>query len=500
MYCDHTSTRASDKQPAAGIQHRPLSQMASLHLDPQYLDSYSECGSSNSSFSYGLLTPTSTAEFSAATSRRQSIASEVRSCNESAFNRVPSFSSEDGTEPFETPPPYRLASGSGNFSPETQGCETRSSPLEVHHRRRGEVASTIVQPQFHDPFTSQAAYLGATATSALDVDIDGDSQLDGRSGLGSRFVPRQLMEWPAFFNSASEPDYGQAHWGRMTDDFGFDPSVRLDIGFVQSDLLSTPALIDFDLVNGTPTERDPLLTVAPQETFVSPSSSVAPSTPISQRSESAFQTPVVKSEVRISSTGEDEATSSYRPRLDDESPSKRKFEFQEREELLDALKHLPSRPSSRSSMKTRKSITRTQPAVLPCEVKRVTSSNKKHYCPVCDIKFDRPEHHKRHEDTKIHVAKCRERKKGLPKDSKAGTKKFKCRVPKCDSAFTRKDNEKPHYMKTHFYPEEERKQKRNDYVSPEEAAKLGLAHWDPRTEYGRSQLESSKPRRGGSKR
>ncbi|KAL8699367.1 MAG: hypothetical protein Q9201_006042 [Fulgogasparrea decipioides] len=463
--------------------------MARLTLDPQYRDSYSECSSSNSSFSYGLLTPTSTAEFSAATSRRQSIASDLQGCNDGAFDKLPNFSTEGATTPFKTSS-YCLASHSGNFSPGVQGYETTLSPLEIHRQRRVGVPAPFEQPQFLDPFTSQAAYFPSIAASGPDIAPQKHDHQDEAAAMSPMTVDGLPMDWASSFGGVFDQGYGQAELAGLAEAFDSNPSSRLDLSYVHPILLSAPTLVGFGTTSGTAAETDLPQTVAPQETFVCPGASFGSSTPLSPPTEPACQPPITKSQDRTCSPA---SPSSSLPA--EESPTRRRSGAFKCRVLLDASSHSPPGALSRSGKgrQERRSMRRVEIDGRAYDIPTASSSNKAHKCDICGMRFGRPEHRKRHVASEGHIKKERG-------DENVNAKRWPCRVKGCPAILTRRDNLKPHYQNTHFFEEwkdgkRQQGKKRRPWVSPEEALKLGKGHWDLRTEYGRAHANDPKARK-----
>ncbi|KAI4201118.1 MAG: hypothetical protein LQ350_003432 [Teloschistes chrysophthalmus] len=444
--------------------------MASLTTDTRYLDSYSECNSSNSSFSYGLLTPTSSTEFSAATSRRQSIVSEGQACNGVTYDRASTFSGESIATPFGTPPPsYQSHSCINHSAQEIQCFESGSSRLRACPRRQFDVHPALEGPHFPDLFCPQTSYLYPSGTAGPGGEIQKENSEEGGLAGGSTSTTRPLIDWSAAFDSNFEQGYGQADWQRFNESFAFDPHPP--------SLLQAPSLVDFGMVDGASMEADLPQTVAPQETtFVMPNASFLPATPLAQRLEIAFQTPVLKYEQRPRSWSQDAI-----------SPSSSVFDG-------DSLS------AGGGSRNVKKEIVKTETPMYSCDLKTIpSSSSKKHMCTDCGIPFERPEHCKRHKNSMSH--------KGLFHKSKtaygADVKPYLCDIPGCDVRLTRGDNYKPHLQKTHFFdPDEVREskgkpRKRNRHVSIEEARRLGLGHMDQRTFEGQQPRKRSKIRRGG---
>ncbi|KAL9580732.1 MAG: hypothetical protein Q9212_004313 [Teloschistes hypoglaucus] len=447
--------------------------MASLTTDTRYLDTYSECSSSNSSFSYGLLTPTSSTEFSAATSRRQSIVSEGQACNGVTYDRGPTFSGESiatpfGT-PFGTPPPFHQSSYSNNSSQEIQCFESGSSRLRACPRRQLDVHPTLEGPQFQDLFCQQTPYLYPSAGTGPGGEIQKESSQEGGPGGSSPCMSRPLVDWSAAYDSNFEQGYGQADWQHFNASFAFDPHPP--------SLLPAPSLVDFGMVDGASMEADLPQTVAPQETtFVMPNASFGPATPLHQRLEIAFQTPALKYEQRPRKWSQD-AISPSSSVFDGDSPS-----------------------GGSGSRNVKKEMVKTETPMYSCDLKTIpSSSNKKHMCTDCGIPFERPEHCKRHMKSMQHKGLQHKAKTAYPPH----VKPYLCDIPGCDVRLTRGDNYKPHLQKTHFFdPDEVREskgkpRKRNRHVSIEEARRLGLGHMDQRTFEGQQPRKRSKIRRGG---
>ncbi|KAL8687072.1 MAG: hypothetical protein Q9224_005260, partial [Gallowayella concinna] len=263
--------------------------MAILTIDPRYCDSYSECSSSNSSFSYGLLTPTSSAGYSTATSRRQSIVSDGQSCSESAFDQVPTSSSDGITTPLETPPPYdlsfRIAYGSSLVA---QGYNADLPPQGVQHQMGGEVSSITYGSQIQDGFNSQSSYYAADVPG-LDEGFLDDCQHSEGPATGLRSMSRQLMDFPMTFNPTFEQPYEQNEAAHR------DGTLDFDLGYANSNL-SPSMFLDIGASHNTHAEIELPQTIAPQTTFVDSSISFTPSTPFCEPSQPIFQTPLVKTE------------------------------------------------------------------------------------------------------------------------------------------------------------------------------------------------------------
>ncbi|KAL8828367.1 MAG: hypothetical protein Q9170_006635 [Blastenia crenularia] len=478
--------------------------MASLTLDPQYPDSYSDCSSSDSSFSHALLTPTSSTGFSAATSRRQSIASDVLSCQESAFDKVPSFSTEGVTTPLETQIPFRLTFQPDNFSSLTRGYETEPSPTGIQHRRRLGSSSTSIGPRFDDPFASQNPYCNTPATSGLNLYSTEASHENDCAPLGSRATYKSSMDWTELFFNSFDQSYDQTDSVRIAEAFSFDPSAKFNVGYDNPGPLTPPAYPDFCTFDGTAGETDCPQTVAPQETFVYPNPSLVPSTPLCQPLEPGFETPAVKSERSFHGLVKDEYFSPSSSPLGDESPAVQQLE------PINVRAHPSSRRFRRGggSRVNKETSARMTSAKYPYLHDKISTSNKTHICTVCDDKrkFDRPEHYKRHIGSLEHINRLKAL--GDPDAANQDPKCHKCRIDGCKTKVTRSDNLKPHYQKTHFYEyflkdkngnrvlDKDGRQipnkKRNKWVSPEEAERLGLGSWDPREKRGRKHVKSSK--------
>ncbi|KAI4101362.1 MAG: hypothetical protein L6R37_005005 [Teloschistes peruensis] len=467
--------------------------MASLATDTRYLDSYSECSSSNSSFSYGLLTPTSLTEFSAATSRRQSIVSEGQACNGVTYDKGPTFSGESIATPFGTPPPSYQSSCFDNSSQEIQCFESGSSRLRACPRRQFDAHPTLEGPHFPDLFCPQNPYLYPSAPAGPGVEIQKENSHEGGLEGGSISMSRPLMDWSAAFDSSFEQGYGQADWQRFNESFAFDPHPPT--------LLPAPSLVDFGMVDGASMEADLPQTVAPQETtFVMPNSSFGPATPLVQQLDMAFQTPAVKYEQRPRSWSE-EAISPSSSVFDGDSPTERRYASTKGKELLDGLIQTPpQRAGGSGSRSVRKEMVETNTPKYSCDIKTIpSSSNKKHMCLDCNLPFERPEHCKRHKKSLQHKGLVHKPKTEYTDDQKP----FSCDIPGCKVKLTRGDNYKPHLQKTHFFDRDEvreskgKPRKRNRHVSIEEARRLGLGHMDQRTFEGQQPRKRSKIRRGG---
>ncbi|KAL8869179.1 MAG: hypothetical protein Q9174_004463 [Haloplaca sp. 1 TL-2023] len=484
-----------------------------LSQEAQYIESYSESGSSNSSFSYGLLTPTSTVDFSAAVSRRHSVASDNHMGSGNSFERGHSLSSHAGTTSFKGPSSHHRPSRSArsrNRLPATPGYDFGSSPTEPQFCHRSNVDLSYERPHFRNPFAPQTPYVCGAAASALEVAIHEEDHPD-IPGLESRSISNKLLDWPAYFEDLAGRNCSQADWNQDPVDFGFDPSTRLDLVSDHPGLLPSPGLLNFGMVNGTPPETSLPQTIAPQETFVYPSSSLSPSTPVSDDHESVFQTPATRSGVQSRTPMRDEFPSPAPTVSEDESPSKVKCNNEVRRAIFDAIKRQSPPAQTGSNKRKRKSVVKTEIKTecmgFTCDfIPTASSANKLYLCEHCNLRFERPEHRNRHNDTIVHRLRLEELNM-KPANEKAGTKKWPCEVPKCHTRVTRMDNLKPHYQKTHFYvkyvtdanghryEDAKGKRKRNEYVSPEEAVVLGMGDWDPRTPEGQSQIEATKSKK-----
>ncbi|KAI4150641.1 MAG: hypothetical protein L6R39_002217 [Caloplaca ligustica] len=446
---------------------------------------YSECSSSSSSFSYGLLTPTSSADFSGAPSRRQSIASEVQSCNESAFDRMPSFSSERVFTPLETPPPSGLSVYSDTFSSMTQAYETERTPIGVQGRRGSGQTSTSNGIRLQTPSSSRGPCFQPASTPEFDLVV-----------RGSRPMEKSLMNWAATFNNGYDQDYDH-----LAEALGFDPSAKSDFEYINPDLFTAPEYLGYGMSHEAARVANSPQTVSPQETVVCPMTSFVPTTPVCQPLEAPFQTPVVKSENPDRVGVADDPFSPCDSLSNGERPSRRAPNVRERRQTISSHVHRPARSESRGSKRKR---SQSFEFVGNIKVTHFSSSTKPHRCEECGLRFYRPEHRKRHEKSETHINQCI--KLGVPIPYDGDPKPFKCQVPGCKTRVTRHDNLRPHYQKTHFFdryvtkdgkivlkdgkPVENRK--RNKYVSPEDAEKMGEGHIDPRTERGRAYLKSSR--------
>ncbi|KAI4184355.1 MAG: hypothetical protein L6R41_004790 [Letrouitia leprolyta] len=302
------------------------------------------------------------------------------------------------------------------------------------------------------------------------------------------------MDWYGCYNNTFVQGYDQANPACMAGIYSFDASSGFDVDYVYPDQTMSDYrdLLD-GLRNGTIVEADPPQTVAPQETFMP---AFRPSTPISQPLEAPFQTPLVKSEPQTPEAVTEAFFSPCSPLSDEERPAKYDPDGEELYEPIVVRAHSSSRKLSRSggSRVKRKTCTRSQHSRYPFEHDIVNSNHKAHVCAQCKIKFDRPEHFKRHKETQTHVDKCRQL--GVPTPHKGPMKVWRCRVAGCTTAVTRKDNLKPHYQKTHFFRKPTENKKRNIYVSIEDAEKLGLQDWDPRRTCDAEQREYCKTIKG----
>ncbi|KAL8951751.1 MAG: hypothetical protein Q9222_002301 [Ikaeria aurantiellina] len=468
--------------------------MANIGFDPQFSDSYSECGSSNSSFSYGLLTPTTTADFSAASSRRQSIVSESQSCNGNTFDKVPSFSCEGAATPLQTPPLFGLKVRSDRLPASLQGYETKTSPLGSQYQRRVENSPLPETSHFRNPFPSQAPYFCSTGPAVPERDILDEYEQSENPSDGSRVVYKPMMDWSASFSNPFTPGYDDTIPMRAFESLEFDPSARLDLGCAPSEFSQAMTFGPFGSINVGSTNLDLPQTIAPQETFVSSRTPFTPSTPPSEQLESAFETPVIKSEVKYGDDDEsmaDQSPDPYSSSADDHSPIRHSINVLKRKGLFNTVSRLPSRRISRSTRNSRKSFGIHNG--IPYQEK-YSSSNKPFRCEECDMSFDRPEHCSRHKKTQTHANRCVEL--GKPNTGKCGDNgPYMCLVRECQKIVTRSDNLKPHYQKTHFFDPKTESRKKNKYVSREEAKELGLERYDHRPPVKQEDTEVSKTSR-----
>ncbi|KAL8757148.1 MAG: hypothetical protein Q9184_004295 [Pyrenodesmia sp. 2 TL-2023] len=471
------------RKPIVQIEPAPAENMGNLTVDPRCPDLYPDCGSSNSSFSYGLPTPTSTADFSAATSRRQSTASEVH-CNESAIARLPNFSTEGNNTPLGTPSPFRPVFHSDPFSSASQGYDPDTSPLGDHDRGVTGL-STANGVCFQDPFSAHASYPYATATSELDTNIRQATYQDRCSTIASRSMGRTSMNWPQTFHESFGESYDQNESTPITQAFGFGTSSLTD-----SDLY-----LEYGTVIQSATEEGSPQTVSPQETFFGPDLNfLVPTTPERQPLAAPFQTPMINSEPQAwEPTAEDYLSSGSSFSVGD-SPMRRVPGTQERRQTIAALGPRRARVWSRGSKRKRTRSVEVANGIRLHRGEDISSDSKKHRCEVCNnMPFYRPEHFKRHKESDNHNKRLREL--GLPPEGR-GEVKFRCVVPECETAVTRHDNLKPHYQKTHLYSwylrdkdgsvlkdkdgRNVKAKKRNIYVSKKWARDLGLEEYDIR--------------------
>ncbi|KAI4086862.1 MAG: hypothetical protein LQ348_005066 [Seirophora lacunosa] len=454
--------------------------MTKLTLDPCEVYEYSESASSSATFSYGIPTPTSSTAFSAATSRRHSTASETQACNESAYDRVPTFSTAGLSTPLETPPSFRSTSfHSDSFSCTTQGYATASSPIGFQDRSRPDPSLTANGVRFQDPFSPQSQFSYATNTPGFDTGTDEGNHGDFCSPLGSRRMGKQAMDWPISFNNVSEGSYDHTDSARFNEPFVLDPA-----GFIHLGLLNSPPYLGSSMFTEITTETNSPQTVSPQETFVCPNTSFIPATPICQALEDPFQTPVVKSEAREYGPLVNDMPSPCSSGPSDPSPKRRaSSSSQRRQARCRASARQPSRFERRGVKRERRSS--PPQSRLPLII---NSQNKAHECEVCNYHFERPEHRRRHLESVAHNDKCREQ--GITPTRDIGdAKPWRCVVPGCGKPLTRRDNLKPHYQKTHLFVRGKNGKtlegkKRNRYVSIEEAKELGIAEYDLRTRSG----------------
>ncbi|KAL8767229.1 MAG: hypothetical protein Q9209_006234 [Squamulea sp. 1 TL-2023] len=484
--------------------------MTKLTIDPHYTDSYSECGSSSSSFSHGPLTPGSLTDWSAATSRRQSIASEGQSSHEGAFDRVPNFSRNKPTTSLRTPPPFRQSFRPVSYSLGQQGYDADFSPIETQQQRSVEASSMSVGPQLQETFITHGPYFGAPGISGFDSDIQDEGQQNEAIATGLRHCDKHSMDWSTTLNQDAFQAYYQTESAQSLATFDFDPLAKLAADDIQDGLTSS-SFSDFNHFQDIPTEIHLPQTIAPQQTIVFPNASCMPATPTFQSTESAFQTPELKMEEITYNSPVVGETSPFTPDVEQKNPKECGPEDGEDEESDKALARTPSKRSTRRR-RDREPVPRWRvgrpynvhgimvhdPLQLP------RSTNKTHTCKACNMSFDRPEHFKRHRDnTMDHTNRLIAL--GHPVKAK-DPKPYKCKVAGCEkdgivTGVTRKDNLKPHYQKTHFFEKKSKREdgtivearKRNVWVSTEDAEKiLGLGEWDARTVKGREALAQGK--------
>ncbi|KAL8785626.1 MAG: hypothetical protein Q9213_003280 [Squamulea squamosa] len=484
--------------------------MTKLSLDPHYSDSYSECGSSNSSFSHGPLTPGSLADWSAATSRRQSIASEGQPSHESAFDRYPNFSREEPTTSLRTPPPFRQNFRPVSYSLGQQGYDADFASIETQQQRSVEASSMSVGPQLQEAFIPHGPYFGAPGILGFDSDIQDEAQQNEAIATGLRLADKHSIDWSTTLNQEVFQAYCQTETVQSLATFDFNSSAKLDNDDIQHGLISS-SFTDFNHFHNIATEIDLPQTIAPQQTIVFPNTSCLPATPTFQSSESAFHTPELKSEDATYSSPVVGKTSPFTPDIEEENSGKCELEDQEDEGSDKALartlsKRLTKRRKDREPVPRwrvgkgyeRHGMIMHEPLQLP------RSTNKTHTCKECNMSFDRPEHFKRHtNNTMDHTNRLIAL--GHPVKFK-DPKPYKCKVPGCEkdgivTGVTRKDNLKPHYQKTHFFKKYDKKKdgtevearKRNVWVSEDYAKNvLGLGEWDARTKEGREALAQGK--------
>ncbi|KAL8711183.1 MAG: hypothetical protein Q9220_004328 [cf. Caloplaca sp. 1 TL-2023] len=458
--------------------------MANIGFDPQFSDSYSECGSSNSSFSYGLLTPTTTADFSAASSRRQSVVSESQSCNGGVFDKVPSFSCEGVATRLQTPPPFGLYVRSDRLPAASQGYETEASPLRSQYQKR--LDDLPLPDAFHlrSPLPVQAPYFCSTGP-ALDGYEESENPLDG-----SKSMYKPEMDWSTAISNPFTPVYDDTNPMQILEGFGFDPSQRFDLAYIPSELSQATTFGHYGSINVGSTNLDFPQTIAPQETFVSPGTPFLPSTPPHQQLESAFETPIVKSEVKYEEDDEstaDQTPSSYSSSADEQSPIRCRANVVKREGLRNAVSHQSTKRQSRNTRNSRK-IPGVHTNGIPYQEK-YSSLTKPFKCEECNHRFDRPEHCGRHKNSMAHAKRCKEL--GVSNTGN-GNGPFKCVVPTCSTSVTRSDNLKPHYQKVHFFDPKTNARKKEAPVSRKQARELGLERYDHRTSDGEEDTEVAK--------
>ncbi|KAL8668489.1 MAG: hypothetical protein Q9168_006882 [Polycauliona sp. 1 TL-2023] len=472
--------------------------MPALMLDPHYCDSYSECSSSNSSFSIGALTPATSTQFSAAPSRRQSIASEGQSCPESSFEKVPNYSSDGMMTPLRTPPPFRQEFRPVTYLSGTQGYDADYSPMFPHQPRRLEGSSMSSGPQLQAAFAPQGIRFDTSQISGFVGDIYDESQQNEAIKRGLRPTEKGEVDWSAPFNQDVFPTHYHSESVQQTiTTFDFDMMGKLHASDLQDGQTSS-GFADFGgfdvLAVNLPQTVAPQQTIYPNTSYI-PTDSTYPLL-------SPSRTPELKSESDICSSP---AVSPLTPL----SPSPRQKDLNKDQDLPLSIR-TTTRRSCRSTRKNKRETPSRRSTGPPFNVGNITvhasvdipsSANKKHKCEECDINFDRPEHHKRHKGAEAHIQRCRDL--GLPVEEK-DPKPYKCKVPECAifvKGITRRDNLKPHYQKTHFFEKAdggsaEKHRKRNIYVSPEYARDvLGLGEWDLRTEWGNECLRKGLPPR-----
>ncbi|KAL8917224.1 MAG: hypothetical protein Q9208_008063 [Pyrenodesmia sp. 3 TL-2023] len=471
------------RKPVVQTEPSPAETMGNLTVDSRCPDLYPDCGSSNSSFSYGLPTPTSTADFSAATSRRQSIASEVH-CNESAIAGLPNFSTEGNITPLGTPSPFRPVFHSDPFSSATQAYEPDTSPLGDHGR--GVIGlSTASGVCFQDPFATHASCSYATATSELNINIRQATYQDDCGTIAPRSTGRSSMNWPHSFHETFGDNYDQTDSTQIAEAFGFGTSGLIDSGLY----------LEYGTVIEPAADQGPLQTVSPQETLFGPGlTSFVPTTPERRPLAAPFQTPIIKSEARVwEATAEDYPSPGSSFSLGD-SPMRRVPRTQERRQIIPAFGQRRANVGSRRSKRKRTRSVEVANGIRLHRGEDISSDSKKHRCEVCNnMPFDRPEHFKRHKESDSHNKRLKDL--GLPSEGR-GEVKFMCVVPECGVSVTRHDNLKPHYQKTHLYSfylrnkdgtimkdkdgRNMKAKKRNTYVSKEWARELELQDYDIR--------------------
>ncbi|KAL8895405.1 MAG: hypothetical protein Q9207_008187 [Kuettlingeria erythrocarpa] len=470
-----------------GYRRKPTIQIESSHLDmgdltvdPRCPDLYPDCGSSSSSFSYGLPTPTSTADFSAATSRRQSIASEAH-CSERIIGRLPSFSTEGDITPLDTPSPFRPVFHSDSFSSTAQGYAPDTSPIGDHHRGvTGLSAANGVC--FLDPFPAQPSFSYATATSELDVRARQTAYQDDSGTIESRCMTRPSMEWPHPFHDSLGESYDQAESTQITEAFGFGPS----------DLVDSDLYLGYGTAIEPATGRRSPQTVSPQDFFGPGPTSFIPTTPMRQQLAAPFRIPMIKYETQAWEAKEKDYPSPVSSYSVEESPMRRVSKTVERQQSTSPLGPRRRKVEGRGSKRKRMASVEISGARRIVEV--IDSSDKAHRCKVCHKAFHRPEHHKRHSKSLQHNTTLRDQ--GYLPNEKDAITMFICKVPKCRRGVTRHDNLKPHYQKTHLFSlylrnkdgtfmtnkdgQKVRNKKRNRFVSKKLARQLGLGEYDTR--------------------
>ena len=479
-----------------------LIKMPSLTLDPSYSDSCSDCGSSNSSFSFGVSTPASSIQFSAAPSRRQSIASEAQSYPESAFDRMPNYSSDGTMTPLKTPPPLTYSLG-------PQGYDADFSSMFSQQHQETDDPSMSSGLHLHEGFVPQSLCFDTSGVAGFDSDIFHESRYHEATERGQRSMDSPETHWSNNFNQDIFQTQNQFGSVQTSSTFDYATIVRLNADDIQHGQASSH-FADFSQFTDMMTEANQPRTVAPEQTITYSDESYMPAASSYPLLETPSRTPELESKDNICSSPTVSPLTPLTHPPEQEDPKKRgllawKHEASEEEQ---DIKRIPLKricrnrqirdSSARLKLRLRGrsrhvgSITVHEPVEAP------HSKTKKHRCDECGIRFDRPEHHKRHKNSIEHIQRCRDL--GFMVNV-ADPKPFKCKVPKCKIAVegvTRRDNLKPHYQKTHFFIEDVGKEhrKRNIHVTEDYARDvLGLGEWDDRNEQGREWLRMGKPPR-----